>query len=96
MTITNPTPPTLNEFQELSTEDQIRKLEGQVLHYRKLHADALQMLVSMGRILLANQQTLLNVIAEVRDKYELFSNFIVESSSQLSIVNPEAIVDPDE
>jgi phenolic acid decarboxylase len=71
-------------------------LEGQVLHYRKLHADALQMLVSMGRILLANQQTLLNVIAEVRDKYELFSNFIVESSSQLSIVNPEAIVDPDE
>jgi hypothetical protein len=68
---------------EESPEDQIQKLEGQVLSLRRLHANALQMLVTMGRDLLHNQQMLLNAVSEMRTKYEVFARFIEENSAHL-------------
>ena len=59
------------------------ELEAQILGLRKLHADALQMLVVMGRDLLETQQILLNAVAEMRTKYEKFAKFIEVNSAHL-------------
>lgn len=72
-----------NEDQQWEELDQVQKLEAQVLTLRRLHANALQMLVTMGRDLLKNQQMLLNAVTEMRKKYEVFAEFIQENSAHL-------------
>jgi len=62
---------------------QIEKLEMQVLGLRRLHANALQMLVTMGRNLLQNQQTLLNAVSEMRERYAELATFLDENSAHL-------------
>jgi hypothetical protein len=68
---------------KITTEEKVQKLEAQVLQLRRLHANALQMLVIMGRDLLQNQQTLLDAVAEMRIKYSKFAEFIEENAAHL-------------
>jgi hypothetical protein len=72
-----------NEAQEWDELNEVQKLELQVLQLRKLHAAALQMLVKMGRNLLANQQLLLNTVGEMRERYQELSNFLDVNAAHL-------------
>lgn len=67
----------------------VEKLEAQILTLRKLHAEALQMLVIMGKDLLTTQQTLLNAVAEMRVNYEKFAAFIDANSAHLPDVKED-------
>ena len=70
----------------------VEELETANLKTRRLHANALQMLVVMGKDLLTTQQTLLNAVAEMRANYEKFSAFIETNAAHLPDVDNN---DPD-
>ena len=80
------------KISKITSKTSIDELEIANLNVRKLHANALQMLVILGKDLLTTQQTLLNAVAEMRVNYEKFSAFMEVNAAHLPDVEAD---DPD-
>ena len=59
-------------------------LETQILQLRKLHTEALQMLVVMGKNMLATQQQLLGSVQSMRQEYAKFEAFMEVNAARLN------------
>lgn len=59
-------------------------LEVQLLNYRKLHSEALQMLVLMGKRSISAQNQLLNMTAQLQKDYVELQEFLTEHSKFLT------------
>lgn len=59
-------------------------LEVQILHYRKLHSEALQMVVLVAKRSLSTQNHLLNMAAQLQKDYVELQEFLTEHSKFLT------------